>query len=148
MRKISTSELSPADSAAGSKFLPATGASVSASCCCAHTVRLPWTYHLRAQQTAYRLGRSRSRLLPQRTRHKRRSLLAASYVPQYCRRFRHGIVIQGDGVMVATLQRPHLRPAAVRKLRRQQVFNTAQKACTKARSPPRPDTPHSCAAGI
>src|ERR1035437_10858562 len=45
---------------------------------------------------------------------------------QQFQRLRHRAIVERDGVVIASFERPHLRPTSVRKLRREQVLHAAQ----------------------
>ena len=89
---------------------------------------LPVYDHLRRQDALQRTSRAGSRLLAQLRRYKRIVALTRGHSGQDLRRLRHRIVVICNGVVIATLQRPHLRPSAIGKLCRQQIANSAQKA--------------------
>ena len=87
----------------------------------------------------------RSAAGPARFSHRGRQKLvirrAFGHIVQNLHGVRHGVVVDGDGVVVAALERPHLRPAAVGVLGIEQVLHAALDGGAESAPRPHRDAP-------
>ena len=80
---------------------------------------------LEAQQAIDAALGGGARTLDERGRQECEVHRALGHVVQNLYRMQHGVVVDGDGVVIAALEGPHLRPAAVGILRVKQVLDAA-----------------------